>query len=607
MNWKSTCCLLGATIGLFAFIFFYERHLGKTPPPPPPVKLAPGLDAASVSAIEVIAKGATNRVELRDARWRLVQPLAYPAEKLYIEALLKACSELTPHTSISATTTETQPQGAADYGFNPPQIKIRITQQSGDVVMEIGKKSPSEKFVYVRADGTDGIKIVDAGFLNTIPVTSKDWRNRDLVALDDTPFDRLAIQTGSGGFELSRISSNATWNISLPPPVKRADNFRVAKLIQFLLIQKITDFVTDDPKADLDAYGLKTPAATLSFSQGTNAPIAVVQFGGSPTNQTNFVYARRSTHTNIVVVPKALLNDLNTPFSMFRDRQLLSFLPETIQQIDIKAEEVISLQRQTNDAWKITSPFPMPADKELVGRFMTNLMSLNVVTNGWVSDVVADYSQFGLAPPRRSYSIFKEIPAAATNSPFATIAIGLQPTNEFDTVLARRLPEEPVYKVALGIENRLPKKAFQLRDRQIWNFNHREAKAITISDKGAKRKLIRNGQKAWIFAEGSQGIINSAAIDAQVLWLGQLRAAHWAHQSEDPRFLSLLGFSDQSYAISIETHENGATNLFQIQFGKMVPPNIKYAAVKLEGRTTVFQYPLADYLTLSEFLVAPKE
>jgi hypothetical protein len=39
----------------------------------------------------------------------------------------------------------------------------------------------------------------------------------------------------------------------------------------------------------------------------------------------------------------------------------------------------------------------------------------------------------------------------------------------------------------------------------------------------------------------------------------------------------------------------------------MVPPNIKYAAVKLEGRTTVFQYPLADYLTLSEFLVAPKE
>ena len=127
MNWKSTWCLLGATIGLFAFIFFYERHLGKTPPPPPIVKLAPGLDAASVSAIEVISKGATNRVELRDARWRLVQPLVYPAEKLYIEAFLKVCSELTPHTSISASATETQPQGVADYGFDPPQIKIKIT------------------------------------------------------------------------------------------------------------------------------------------------------------------------------------------------------------------------------------------------------------------------------------------------------------------------------------------------------------------------------------------------------------------------------------------------------------------------------------------------
>lgn len=608
MNWKSTWCLLATTLGLFAFIYFYERHIGKVAPPPPPANLAPGLDPASVSAIEVISGSATNRVELRDAQWRLVQPLQYPAEKLYIEAFLKTCAELVPHTSITARATETQPQGVADYGFDPPQIKIRITQRSGDIVIDVGKKSPSEKFVYVRADGTEGIEIVDADFLNHIPLNSKGWRDRSLIALNEAPFDRLGIKFGSGGFELSRAGSNTTWSITSPPPAKRADNYRVPMLIQFLLSQRIADFVTDDPKADLALYGLKPPAAQLAFSSGSN-DLAVVQFGGSPTNQADFVYARRLSHTNIVLVPKGLLNDMNTPFSWFRDRQLISFLPDTIQQIEIMADEAIALRRQTNHAWTIVSPFPMPADNELVGRFMTNLMSLRVVTNGWVKDVIADYSQFGLAPPRSSYSLFTEATAGATNIPFATIAIGNQPTNEFDTVLARRLPEEPVYKTSLGDVNRLPTKAFKLRDRQIWNFDRAHAKSITIRQSGKERKLVRSDNpKAidkWVIAPGSSGIIHETAIEAVTLQLSQLRAADWAHQSEDPRFLSLLGFTDQCHTISIETLENGVTNVYQVRFGKTVPPNIKYAAVKLETRTTVFQYPLADYQTIAQFLSIP--
>lgn len=608
MNWKSTWCLLATTLGLFAFIIFYERHIGKVAPPPPPAKLAPGLDAASVSAIEVIAGNATNRVELQDARWRLVQPLNYPAEKLYIEAFLKACAELAPHTSISSRATETQPQGVIDYGFEPPQIKIKITQQSGDIVIEIGKKSPSEKFVYVRAEGTEGIEIVDAAFLDYIPVNSKGWRDRTLIALNDAPFDRLAIEFGSGGFELSRSSSNTTWNITIPPPAKRADNFRVPRLIQFLLSRRIADFVTDDPKANLASYGLKPPAAKVAFRSGSN-DLAVVEFGGSPTNQTDFVYARRMSHTNIVLVPKLLLNDLNIPFTMFRDRQLISFQPATIQQIEIMADEAIALRRQTNNAWTITSPFPMPADNELVGQFMTNLMSLQVVTNGWVKDVVADYSLFGLAPPRSSYSLYKSVPAGVTNTPFATIAIGSQPINELDTVLARRLPEEPVYKISLGDVNRLPTKAFKLRDRQIWNFDRSQAKSIAIRQNGKERKLVRSANpKAidkWVIAPGSSGIIHETAIEAVALQLSQLRAADWAHQSEDPRFLNLLGFNDQSHSISIESLENGATNVYQVQFGKTVPPNIKYATVKLGTRTTVFQYPLADYQTIAQFLSIP--
>lgn len=632
MNWKGTSYLLATTLGLFAFIWFFERHLGKAPPAPLPGKIAPGLTPTAITAIETITGDVTNRVELQDAGWRLVSPIDYPAEKLFIEAFIDACAGLTPHASISRQVTGTQPEGVDDYGFNPPQARITFTQSGGEVVIEIGARSPSEKWVYARSEGSEGVEIVDAGILRYIPATPDGWRDRSLIRLGEAPFNQLDIAASSGGFELTRSNLTSAWRITRPKPAKRANNYRANMLMQYILNWRIAGFVTDDPKADLTPYGLKSPAARIAFRQGTNV-LAAVDLGSSPTNNPALVYARRLSHTNVVLVPRQLLDSVNTPFAHFRDEQLLSFNPDIAKQIVIQADETFALQRQTNAAWVIARPAraagptntaapavrvgPVPADPELVGRFMTNLMSLQVVSNGWVKDVVADYAPFGLAPPRRSYAIHTNAaataafqPVSATNQPFAQIGIGSRPQGELATILARRMSEDSVYKISLGEVMQLPTRAYELRHRQVWDFDPRLAETITIRHAGKTRKLVRTdnagGDRGWALAEGFQGMINVAAVEAQVLQLSQLRANSWSYQGESPQALQTRGIFDAfSHSIELEVSEPGGRKTYRVTWGKKTARGDIYAAVKLEGGTTVFEYDRRDYETIAQFLGVP--
>lgn len=611
MNWKGTCYLLSATVGLFAFIWFFERHIGREEVAPVVGPLAPALDPDAISAIEIVTGEATNRVELVNGAWRLVAPIEYPGEQLFIESFIKLCAELKPHSTVSEKITETQPDGIDDYGFNPPRARVAFTQPSGEVVIEVGRRSPSEKWVYARTKDTKGVEIVTAEILKYIPTSADGWRDRSLVEFNDAPFNRLSIQTGASDFEFTRAEQSSAWRITRPKPAKRADNYRVNIFMRYILDWRIAAFVTDDPKADLEAFGLKTPAAKIVFAQGTNE-VASVQLGRSPTNNADVVYARRMSHTNVVLVPKQLLDAVNTPFTIFRDRQLLSFDPQELRQIDVKADEMFTLQRQTNNAWNIVKPVVMPADNGLVGRFMTNLLTLQVVTNGgWVKDVVADYAPFGLAPPRRSYAIHTNAPVS-TNQPFAQVGIGSRPRGTLDSVYARRVSEDSVYKISLGEVSRLPLRAFELRDRQVWDFDPRAVTAISVTEAGREWNLVRKrsaagGDPFWTLSEGSQGVIQTVAIDAQALALSQIRAEKWVYQGEDEQRLGLLGLFDLSHTINLKLGGGASAGTRQIRFGKRSAGGVGvYAAVKLEGGTTVFEYPYEDYLTIRQFLSVPE-
>ena len=136
-------------------------------------------------------------------------------------------------------------------------------------------------------------------------------------------FDRLAVTNGTKVFELRRDGTNKLWRMVYPLQA-RANNPKAEQSLQTLQSVRVRQFVSDDPKADLEAFGLQPPELEVALGQGTNT-VARLQFGKSPTNDTRLVYARRLGLNAIVAVRKDLLAPWYAQVNDFRDPFLVTW------------------------------------------------------------------------------------------------------------------------------------------------------------------------------------------------------------------------------------------------------------------------------------------
>ena len=603
MNPKQTRVLVMLALGLFAFIYFFERHLydEKERPVAAP-KLFPELAVARVTRIEIIAGTNTLRAERINDIWTLTAPVNYPAQQTAIAAFLNACRQLTTLSTIPATVLANQPRGLADYGLQPPAARL-ILQHGGErLELKVGARTPVGDQLYLQLGDVNQVHVTDVGFLNVLPRTIYDWRDTALLSLSGLPFNRLEVRSGLRGFEVQRDQPNQPWRLTKPMQT-RADNPKLNYLLQQFQNWRVQRFETDDPRVDLEPLGLQPPEAELTFGQGTNDLIRV-QFGISPTNLPAYVYARRLSHTNIVLVPREWLEMLQKPFTEFRDRRLLAFAPEAVNRIEVRSGETFTLLRQANKGWRVGETNNFPADAELVNDLLATLGGLDAV--GFVKDVVtaADFVNYGLAPPSGQYALLASLTnsgAIPTNQVLAQIALGSY--LQLDKVLVRPQGEDSVYAVARGEIERLPKAAFEVRERRLWNFAATNVSRISISQEGRTRNLFRNSKLQWEFAPDSQGIINDFSLEETLHRLGQLRAEEWVARGAEK--LAAYGISETAHKISLTIGTGEQPEVLTLEFGRLSPTRQPYAAMLLDGQSVVFKFPRALHADVLRDLVAP--
>src|SRR5262249_11449962 len=145
--------------------------------------------------------------------------------------------------------------------------------------------------VFVQVVGTEGVYVVDSGLVRRIPRSDRDWRETAMADWDHLQFDRVAV-TNNGRPPLELQITNRLWRVRRPMDA-RGDNARIETALRGLHDLRVFEFVSDDANPDLESFGLQTPDLSLAFLDNTNN-VLVLQFGKSPTNQPNLVYARRA-------------------------------------------------------------------------------------------------------------------------------------------------------------------------------------------------------------------------------------------------------------------------------------------------------------------------
>jgi Domain of unknown function (DUF4340) len=593
MNPKNTWVWIAVAAGLFVLVLFQQRHARETDSGP--VRVLPNLKPAAVTSIQIRPGARTNiRAERTNGVWQLTEPLVYPAQATSIENLLIRLGRLSPAPYIAARELRNRAKVDQEYGFVAPQASIIIEQPDYPVHLLVGARTAPGDQVFLQVVGAGGIYVVSADFLKYIPRIPEDWRDTTLIDLKDFAFDRLSVTNGAKIFELRRDGTNKPWRMVYPLQA-RAYNARTEESLQLLQSVTVSQFLPDDAKADVEAFGLQPPDLELAFGLGTNT-VARLQFGKSPTNDKRLVCARRLGVHGIVTVPKDLLAPWYARVNDFRDPSLVT-LTAPVAEIDVRGVDSFSLQQQTNGAWRVV-PQGFGADAGLVKDLVAHLSALQIVE--FTKDVIIapDLPEYGLASPARQY-ILKSASTNAQGGPTNTVMIEVDfGTNQADKTFARRADENFVYAVNRADVERLPSASFQMRERRIWSISTNDVARVTIRQQGKARQIVRNGPYDWSLAPG---IDNVLAVEDTVSGLSQLTAVAWVGRGAADRIR--YGFNDNSHQITLELKSGEKAS---VEFNVDSVSGVSYGAVTLDGEPWVFQCPAWLYRYVQSHLsIAP--
>lgn len=596
MKWKNTWILVGLAAALFAFIFLYERHLDPSGIVPPPKPLFTNFKPTRATAIQ-IRRGNQFALVLEQTNdaWRFTKPFAYPAANFAVQSFLEALERTIPLTRISSREMLSRKQTLADFGFDSAPVAVALEHGGERRDIRFGARTTAGDQIYAEIVGQPGVFVVNADLLdNKLPRTLNDWRDTALFHFGSEKIDRCEITRSGAGFVMQLDPTNKLWRLAR----HRADQLQVRQLLDKIQAARAVEFVTDDPGADTEAFGLQAPEFELTLASGTTAQ--KVQFGHSPTNDPNRVYARIVSHTNVVLVLKSVVDLLATPYSDLRDRQLVAFAPEFVDIIEARGDESFTVRRSANGGWLAGDS---PADPVLVAQWL-NLLSRLQVTE-FVKDVVTDFTPFGLAPSQRQYTLHTVVTNASgpTNVFVARLDFGTGTNAADERVFARRWDEDSVYAILLLDYTHLPSAAWQLREHRVWNFNTNQVAKFVVREAGETREVLRQPNGEWKAGPGWTRDVNPFALEEMAVQFGELNAVAWIARGEGAR--AKWGFTTNSTQLSVELRGDKPQTL-TLEFGGLSPLRLPYALTALDGQPAVFEFPWRLYVDVqSYFNLAP--
>lgn len=593
MNSRNTWIYVTLALGLFVFIWIHERQPTQAPSGLPPV--LPGLQPTNVTSVRVRLTGQLEiQVERTNDGWQLIRPRQAPAENALIEGLLAYLAGLHAQTFIPAWELRQQTNVDEAFGFDPPQASVLLQQAGERQQLLVGGRTLPGDQVFVQVVGAEGIYVVESELLQGLPRNPNDWRNAALLRQPNRAFDRLIVTNAGSTFTLQREAASGRWRLTHPMQV-RADSAKVDDALAALGQTRIVQFVTDDPQADLEVFGLQPPEFSLTFRDGTNV-VRELRLGHSSTNETHLAYVRLQDAPTVMLVPREPFTVWRAKFEDFRDRHLLE-LAHPVARIEVQGEDTFTLQRQADDTWRLL-PQDLPGDAEAIAHLLATLGELQV--RRFVKDVVTppDLPGFGLAAPARQFTLRQAEPLPDhTNNVLGEIQFG---GTEGEYTYARRTDESAVYAVDTSEIRTLPAAGFQMRQRELWHFDTERVTGLLIQQGESRRRLVRLGADSWSLAPGSEGIINVFGVEETVYRLGELRAVAWTAVGEE--HLSRFGFRPDSLRVTVEFKTG---DHLDVQFGGTAPSGLTYAATRLEGRIWIFECPpgisqlALTYLSLS--------
>jgi hypothetical protein len=444
MRPRSTLLLALVVVALGAFVWFYEIEGGaqRAEKEEAAKRLFPDVDAEDVSSIELRAEDGTNvRLEREgDAGWKLVAPLAAPADRFAVDGIASTLAELTPEATFDT------PEPLANYGLEvEPAVRFRAGER--DFALRLGHTTPVGGNLY--ATDAEGKRVVTLASWrkNALVKTLKQLRDGRVLDFDRAQVKGVTIAGPDGRVVLARADEG--WKIAEPVDAK-GDADAVEGLLSDLQYLRADEFV-DAPAADR-ALGLDEPWLRIELSRESGDPL-VLEVGATREDRR----VVRGTEGRTFEVGASRLESLPRQLAAFRWKQLASFGTDEATALELRFAEpgaepvVVTGEPDEQEGWRTTPP----AAPGKASRIVTELSGLRAEEVAADAMGDAELAALGLAPPRATLTVRGKPNEGHADGPVVA-DVRLGPPQADGRIPAQRGGEPTVYWLVPAVGDALP-------------------------------------------------------------------------------------------------------------------------------------------------------
>jgi hypothetical protein len=547
-------------------------------------RLLPGVDAHSATAIEIKHSNQTLRLVKETNGWKLEQPLSYSADETKIDALLGSLAQLQYQSAIPPSESKIQANENL-YGMDSPSGHLQIEADKTIHKLVFGSTSPGN-ITFVKQGDSDLVYTLSSEALKSINTDSDHWRDPRVFPHATSDITEIHIIGPGNEILLTRPEDAPNWVMNQPHQGARLDETTVKWFLQALAELRVASFSSTKEMASQITIN-------LGLRKGERYSL---QLKSPHTDNPALLWAFLPDSDTSISLPTAFAEQIVDPVKAFRNPYVLDPGFE-FDSLEVRGAEVFTLTKDLSTGnWSITKPYEFPADERLVNLFLRQLVELRI--NDFVTDEMTDESQYGIDSPLKSLT-FSRTPSSIDAEPVPPPLVVRFSFEVRNHVMTHRSDEQSVYAVPYGAVMQLPKRAYQLRERTLWNIKTETISRIRVIHPEQPESEFRRIDGTWQKQDIAYGEVESAAVQELIEQLANVKAEAWTDRGTEigPRY----GIGKKA-SIVIETSNSSAEDAPQISFGSVSPRGQLYAMSTLDNIPTVFEFPGKLYVKLNQLM-----
>jgi len=258
-----------------------------------------------------------------------------------------------------------QPEQLTPYGLNNPKHTLKLTEQdiNKSIILSIGKKV--DNGFYAKAFSENNVFLINQSLFDTINNSRLvNFMDKSLVDFETEELTNITLRMGGEIVQLIRDKKDLhRWTIE-KPFTTNANTATVNSLLFDLKGARIVKFLSA-PVTNKKIHGLHHPKneITLTYTNGKTWALTL----GNQTQNADHYFARRTDEKVVFTLKKSDVETIFRPLHDLRDRTLLEFNSDEVQEIKIRNPEQTFVLKKSTNKWKLTQPESIDSVQGFIG------------------------------------------------------------------------------------------------------------------------------------------------------------------------------------------------------------------------------------------------